>query len=73
MPQSNQNNNQDKFNNQQTVIDKHNKKFKNHSWSVNSHFDELIYCGQSCSCCRARVQKEQGTIEYGACQICLKN
>jgi hypothetical protein len=68
MPQSNQSNNQDKTNNQKKVESKH-----MHNWDFNTHYDNLIYCGQSCPCCRARVQKEYGHIEFGACKICLKN
>ena len=41
-------------------------------WSKENHFG-AIYCGQSCPCCRARVELEYGEKEFGACQICLKH
>jgi len=57
-----------KSNNSNCLKSKH-----GHNWDYHNHYDNLIYCGQSCPCCRARVQKERGTIEFGACKICLKH
>lgn len=60
------------------IIAKHKKLIVNSNeikWSVEKHFHEKGYsfCGQSCICCRAQVQKETGEIQLGACTICLNH
>ena len=51
------------------------KKCSGISWSVSMHYHEsgYCYCGQSCACCRAEVQKKTGEIQIGACTICLNH
>ena len=54
------------------LISKHGKDEYGHKWSVDNHYS-YYHCGQSCPCCRAKVQKETGEFQFGACQTCLNH
>mgnify|MGYP006121514005 FL=1 len=62
----------------ETLKQKHNDlipKTSETRWEYQTHYCDknYSYCGQSCVCCRAKLQQDTGEIEFGACVICLGN
>ena len=56
-----------------TIEEKHNRDNYNLNWSQNSHYFNHINCGYSCPCCLAKIQKQTGNYQFGACKICLNH